>query len=68
MPQLTFSKLIIGFEDWFKTNFKEIASSFDATAEYFFDTLEDFAVEIFYDILILKLTREENSAKLSLVK
>ena len=49
MPELTFSKLVIGFEDWFKTNYKEILSNFDARARYLFeDSIEDFAVEIFF--------------------
>lgn len=50
IPKLTFSKLIIGFEEWFKSNYKELASNFDATTEYLFDTLEDFAVEIYFDL------------------
>ena len=49
MPELTFSKIIIGFEDWFKSNYKELVSSFDATAKDLFEnSIEDFAVEIFF--------------------
>jgi hypothetical protein len=49
VPELTFSKIIIGFEEWFRSNYNEILSNFDATAKYFFeDSIEDFAVEIFF--------------------
>jgi hypothetical protein len=49
IPQLTFSKIVIGFEEWFKANFNDLVQAFTPEAEHLFDTLEDFAVEIFFE-------------------
>jgi hypothetical protein len=50
--ELTFSKLIKGFAQWFNDNQKEITESFTPEAAELFDTLEDFAVEIYCEIKI----------------
>jgi hypothetical protein len=51
---LTYSLLIRGFEDWFHNHFKELIESYDAMAQELFDSLEDFAVELFFEIHLTK--------------
>jgi hypothetical protein len=47
---LTYSKLIWGFEKWFKANLEELKTLFTAEIAELFESLEDFAVELFAEI------------------
>lgn len=49
-PSITFGQLIIGFPQWYNTNFNEIQNSFTSEAQELFETIEDFAVELFHEI------------------
>ena len=48
---LTYSKLIRGFEEWFKANLKDLEEVYTDEAKSLFDNLEDFAVEIYLMIV-----------------
>jgi hypothetical protein len=43
------STLINGFQDWFKANEAAIRECFTPLCEELFETLEDFAVELYFE-------------------
>ncbi len=52
---LTYSVLVRGFPTWFDANYQELVNLYDAESREVLDTLEDFAVELFFEI---QLTNE----------
>ena len=53
-PELTYSTLIRGFKDWFLANLVEIRDAYTAEAQELFDSIEDFAVELWFEIHLTK--------------
>ena len=51
MPSITFSRLVVGFEEWFVSNWKIILPLYTPDQQERFETVEDFAVEIFGTML-----------------
>ena len=45
----TFGKLVIGFETWYKDYGLEIQKFFTPDVEAEYGTLEDFAIELFFE-------------------
>jgi hypothetical protein len=47
---VTFGKYVKGFEEWYQMNFNEVQAEFTPEAKDLFDTIEDFAVEIYFQM------------------
>jgi len=52
IPQLTFSVYTEGFKDWFISNFQVLTDCFTQDAEDLFETIEDFAIEVYLELKI----------------
>ena len=49
-PIITFGIYVKGFSEWYKEHFNEVKEQFTKEVEELFDTLEDFAVEVYMTI------------------
>jgi len=49
-PENTCGYCVIGFETWYTENFERIKSFFTNDMQDAFGTLEDFAVELFFEV------------------
>jgi inosine/xanthosine triphosphate pyrophosphatase family protein len=49
---ITYSKVLNGFPEWFAKYFPAVKSSFTIEAEELFETLENFAVELYLTLKV----------------
>lgn len=64
MPPITFGQYLNGFVEWFTQNLQEIQNQFSPELKNEFETLEDFAVELYCEIIspfFLDIPQENNT-------
>jgi hypothetical protein len=49
-PIITVGHFINGFVDWYVTNFETVQPLFTEEVKELFDSVEDFAIEIFFEL------------------